>query len=70
MIERLDQEKCNQCGFCMEFCPSDVFRRDAPTGRYDIAYPNDCQTCFNCELECPERAIRVGPWRKPRTQAW
>jgi NAD-dependent dihydropyrimidine dehydrogenase PreA subunit len=70
MIETLDQNECNQCGFCLEVCPSDVFRRDPMTGQYHIAYRDDCQTCFNCELECPERAIRVGIDRKPRPQAW
>ena len=35
-----------------------------------IAYQNDCQTCYNCELECPVHAIYVEPWRKKRAQAW
>ena len=24
-----------------------------------ITYPEDCMTCFNCELNCPEHAIDV-----------
>lgn len=70
MIEALDQERCNRCGYCLEVCPSDVFRHDPVTGRYFIGYRPDCQTCFTCELECPKDAVRVGPLRKPRPQAW
>lgn len=70
MIETIDYDKCDQCGYCLEVCPTDVFRRRPDNGDYYIAYRHDCQTCFNCELECPEDAIHVGPFRKQRTQAW
>ncbi len=70
MIERLDETRCNRCGRCLEICPNDVFRREPASGRYRIAWPDDCETCFDCELECPTGAIRVGPLRKPRVQAW
>ena len=70
MIERIDQEKCIGCGTCVEICPMDVFRPDDDTGRSAIYYAEDCQTCYNCELECPVSAIRVGPFRKERIQAW
>jgi NAD-dependent dihydropyrimidine dehydrogenase PreA subunit len=70
MIESLDDEKCTGCEICFNVCPCDVFRilRDKRLVR--IAYREDCQTCFACELDCPEGAIRVGPMRKPRVQAW
>jgi NAD-dependent dihydropyrimidine dehydrogenase PreA subunit len=29
-----------------------------------IAYPDDCMTCFECELECPSRAINVHPFKE------
>jgi len=48
----------------------DVFRREAAAGRYVIAYPDDCMTCFTCEIDCPEDAITVAPWRAQRRQAW
>jgi len=70
MIERLDEQRCTGCGICLVVCPSDVFRREPGSKRYVIAYRDDCQTCFNCEIECPEAAIFVAPWRKARPQAW
>lgn len=70
MIETLDETKCNGCGLCMQVCPSDVFREDPASGRYRIVHGGDCQTCFSCELDCPERAIHVGPLRRARVQAW
>jgi NAD-dependent dihydropyrimidine dehydrogenase PreA subunit len=70
MIERIDPARCNQCGLCLEICPNDVFGFDAATGRHVIAWPDDCETCFDCELECPRDAIVVGPMRRPRVQAW
>lgn len=30
-----------------------------------IAYPQSCMTCYNCELECPSKAVYVDPFRKP-----
>ncbi len=70
MIDRLDPDRCNDCGLCLEICPSDVFRRVPPGGRFIIAFPDDCQTCFTCELDCPQGAIHIAPRRKPRPQAW
>ena len=70
MIERVDHEKCIACGTCVEICPMDVFRQDEASGQSLVRYPRDCQTCYSCELECPASAIRVGPFRKERVQAW
>ena len=70
MIERVDREKCIACGICVEICPMDVFRQDEVTGHSFVRYPKDCQTCYNCELECPVSAIRVGAFRKERVQVW
>jgi len=73
MIESLDQNKCNGCGICIEICPMDVFRlstrvdvttstpRGYPVRRSSaqIAFTEDCMTCFTCELKCPAGAIFV-----------
>jgi NAD-dependent dihydropyrimidine dehydrogenase PreA subunit len=70
MIERIDDQKCNGCAICFQICPGDVFRIDPEQGRARIAYREDCQTCFSCELDCPEAAIYVSPIRRPRVQVW
>ncbi|MBW1801182.1 MAG: hypothetical protein JRJ85_10700 [Deltaproteobacteria bacterium] len=29
-----------------------------------IAHPEDCMTCFNCEMACPSGAVRVHPFKE------
>ena len=70
MIGSLDEQKCSGCEICFNVCPCDVFRHVEGERLVRIAYPEDCQTCFACELDCPENAIDVAPMRKPRRQAW
>jgi Pyruvate/2-oxoacid:ferredoxin oxidoreductase delta subunit len=41
-------------------CPTNVF--DKTDGIPVIARQNDCQTCFLCELYCPEDALYVSPF--------
>lgn len=60
-IRIIDRAKCSNCGKCYKICPLDVFGRIGKC--VFIAYPEDCMTCFLCELECPEEAILVGPER-------
>ena len=44
----------------MHACPTNVFEavKGAPPR---IARQEDCQTCFMCELYCPEDALYVAP---------
>lgn len=60
MISLLVQDRCTQCNRCVDVCPTNVFdlRADAPPA---IARPQDCQTCFLCELYCPHDALFVDP---------
>jgi len=64
MIESIDKEKCTGCGICMDICPTDTFRIDADTRKADIAYPEDCITCYICEMQCPQDAIYVHPFKE------
>jgi Fe-S-cluster-containing hydrogenase component 2 len=41
-------------------CPTNVF--DKTDGIPVIARQSDCQTCFLCELYCPEDALFVSPF--------
>jgi NAD-dependent dihydropyrimidine dehydrogenase PreA subunit len=60
MIEVIDAERCTSCDICVNVCPTNVF--DKTEGIPVIARQNDCQTCFLCELYCPEDALYVSPF--------
>lgn len=34
-------------------------------GKAYIAHPEDCMTCFECEVECPSEAVSVHPFKEP-----
>lgn len=58
MIELLSLTRCTGCNACVHACPTNVFDED-PAGPPRIARKDDCQTCFMCELYCPEDALFV-----------
>ena len=59
MITEIDGTKCSGCGICVDICNMDVLRLDPSSGKTYIAYPEDCMTCYECALKCPEQAIEV-----------
>ena len=65
MINRIDANKCEGCGACIDVCPMDVLRIDDMMKKTVIRYPEDCMTCFNCERACPRGCIDVGPFHMP-----
>lgn len=57
-------ERCKECGFCINYCPTDVlvYTEDInPRGyRYPIVAEgkeNSCVHCQFCNMICPELAI-------------
>jgi NAD-dependent dihydropyrimidine dehydrogenase PreA subunit len=60
-IEIIDAERCTSCDICVNVCPTNVF--DKTDGIPVIARQNDCQTCFLCELYCPQMRFTSRPSR-------
>ncbi|NHN86789.1 hypothetical protein GOB93_19535 [Acetobacter musti] len=58
MIEIL-ATRCTACNTCVSACPDHVFDVGSPGELPLIARPDQCQTCFLCELYCPQDAIYV-----------
>ncbi|MFL9882124.1 4Fe-4S binding protein [Paraburkholderia agricolaris] len=64
MIEIVDAARCTGCNICVGACPTNVFDI-VPGSPPRIARQGDCQTCFMCELYCPEDALFVAPQVAP-----
>jgi NAD-dependent dihydropyrimidine dehydrogenase PreA subunit len=69
MIARIDEEKCTGCGLCVDLCPLDVLRMDEKGEKAIIRYPDDCMTCYTCELKCPVSAVDVHPFKEALPRA-
>ena len=48
---------CKGCSICVEFCPKKVLEMDVFLVK--VARPEDCIKCMQCELLCPDFAIKV-----------
>jgi NAD-dependent dihydropyrimidine dehydrogenase PreA subunit len=60
MIEVVERSRCISYDLCIQVCPTRVFDRDG-AGAPVIACPDSCQTCFQCEADCPADALFVAP---------
>lgn len=61
MIELIDAQRCTGCNICVLACPTNVFESVAGKAP-KLARKDDCQTCFMCEVYCPEDALFVAPY--------
>ncbi len=64
-VKSIDENTCEPCqlrisGACpvAESCPTDVLRLGERGNPY-IAYADDCDSCYLCQLECPHGAVQV-----------
>jgi NAD-dependent dihydropyrimidine dehydrogenase PreA subunit len=56
-LPKIVEEKCKQCGECIDVCPADVLEADDKQTK--VANPDDCLGCESCVSVCPEEAITV-----------
>jgi NAD-dependent dihydropyrimidine dehydrogenase PreA subunit len=64
VIELVAAARCIACDKCVKVCPTNVFDLGAD-GIPVIARQEDCQTCFQCEANCPVDALFVSPHTRP-----
>lgn len=58
-VQRQDLNKCIGCKMCVTVCPMDVFRFDEDAFKSVIAYPENCQSCGQCFVNCQGRALTI-----------
>jgi ferredoxin len=62
IAEMPDENECNGCGICEQFCPVSAIDVDGNgTARIDAKM---CCGCGLCVLHCPEQAIRLKPFER------
>lgn len=54
-LTMVNQEKCIKCGFCVNECPTHVFRL-GENGPEEV-YPEGCIACGHCVAVCPKEAL-------------
>lgn len=58
-VIRVDLNKCIGCENCVNICPMDVFYFDSSAHKSVLAYPENCQSCGQCYLNCQGRALGI-----------
>jgi NAD-dependent dihydropyrimidine dehydrogenase PreA subunit len=56
-IPKIDPDKCNNCGECIDVCPTEVIVAEG--GRALVVSPADCLGCESCIAACSEEAVRI-----------
>jgi ferredoxin len=56
MVAKIDIEKCDGCGTCVEACPAEAIKLENEKAVVDEEECVDCETCVD---ECPNSAISM-----------
>lgn len=54
----INSQWCKGCNICVAFCPRGVLELDS-LGKAVAARIEDCVFCGECEIRCPDLAIRI-----------
>jgi len=54
---KIDLDKCNGCGTCVDVCPVEVF--EISEGKSVVVNLDECLVCMACEVQCPDAAIEI-----------
>mgnify|MGYP002859637290 CR=1 FL=1 len=78
-VKRYDLNNCIGCRNCVTVCPCDVMRFDEEANKSVIAYPENCQSCGQCYMNCMGRSLVIsleminymtGNFRAASTVSW
>lgn len=54
----VNRKFCKGCSICVAFCPKEVLELD-DMGKIFVKEPDKCIACGQCELRCPDLAVKV-----------
>lgn len=57
-VVSVNKRFCKGCGICIHFCPKKILVADG-LGKPDVTNQDECIKCMQCELRCPDFAIKV-----------
>jgi ferredoxin len=55
----IDKDLCTGCEICVDICPTGALEMDEDEMVAVLAYPDDCDSCGDCEESCPAEAITL-----------
>ncbi len=58
-VVRINLDRCIGCKRCVDVCPMDVLYFDPEARKSILAYPENCQNCGQCYVNCPTGSIGI-----------